>query len=157
MRSLGALGLGVLGLVGLTACAAPELEPLPAAFSLPLRNPTAPIASQSDVTLARLQGAWIVTEGAGIPLGTVQFSRDHVVVEGVRLPVAMTTGGRLRFGDEDLWVHWLDINNRTAAIGAPSGGRVWIMDRTGQPGERRAAARKILAWYGYDLSRMTEG
>ncbi|NIY99674.1 lipocalin, partial [Salipiger sp. HF18] len=34
------------------------------------------------------------------------------------------------------------------------GARVWIMDRTGRPGERLTAAREILEWYGYDLRRL---
>lgn len=52
-------------------------------------------------------------------------------------------------------MHWLDDDNRTAALGDPGGARVWIMDRTGTPRERLAAARSILAWYGYDLGRLS--
>jgi apolipoprotein D and lipocalin family protein len=60
----------------------------------------------------------------------------------------------LRLGGAPLWVHWLDFDNRTAALGAPDGSRVWIMDRSGAPAERLSAAREILDWYGYDLSRL---
>jgi apolipoprotein D and lipocalin family protein len=63
--------------------------------------------------------------------------------------------GRYETGDGPLWVHWLDVGNRTAAIGDPWGGRVWIMDRTGTSSpDRIRAAREILHWYGYDLTRL---
>ena len=39
-------------------------------------------------------------------------------------------------------------------LGDPNGTRVWIMDRTGRPGDRLRPAQEILEWYGYDLSRM---
>ena len=39
-------------------------------------------------------------------------------------------------------------------MGDPDGQRVWIMDRTGRPGERLRIAREILQWYGYDVTRL---
>ncbi len=70
---------------------------------------------------------------------------------------SFTERGQGRYDTEEgpLWVHWLDVGDRTAAIGDPSGRTVWIMDRTatGSP-DRIAAAREILDWYGYDLARL---
>lgn len=150
-KSLAAL----LALALLGACAA---KAPPAAVAIPLRNPTAPVGSQADAGLARLQGDWTVTEGAGMPAGArIEISGSELRIDGVALPLTEEMPGRLRVGQEVLWVHWIDADNRTAAMGEPGGGRVWIMDRRGAPGERRAAAREILDWYGYDLSRMGAG
>ena len=43
----------------LAGCAA-----VPDLTKLPLRNPTAPVASQTDATLARLDGEWRVVQAA---------------------------------------------------------------------------------------------
>lgn len=142
----------ILALVVLLAgCAAPPLPHAP----LPLRNPTAPIASQLDATLARLSGDWVVVQGAGLAPGTrVSLGPATARIGGAALPVSDTGKGRLTLGGQAVWVHWLDADDRTAALGDPGGSRVWIMDRTGAPGERLTAAREILAWYGYDLERL---
>ena len=115
---------------------------------------TAPVASQADVTAARLQGDWIVVQGAGIAPGTVvRGTADGLTVQGVEY--ILTAPGRLSNADGRLWVHWLDIGDRTAAVGDPDGGRVWIMDReAGSSPDRLRAAREILDWYGYDLRRL---
>ncbi|MFW2541924.1 lipocalin [Primorskyibacter sp. 2E107] len=129
-------------------------KPLPSVF-IPLRNPTVQIASQADVTIPRLAGDWRVVEGAGIAPGArITIEGTTIIINGMRLPFLPEGNGRYAMGPEDIWVHWLDVDNRTAALGEPGGSRVWIMDRTGRPGERLQAARDILAWYGYDLSRM---
>ena len=123
--------------------------------AIPLRKPTAQIASQADVTLDRLDGAWVIVSGAGVPVGArLVVSNGQARLGDVTLPLVALGQGRFRLGQDDIWVHWLDINNRTAALGEPGGKRVWIMDRTGQPGERLKAAREILEWYGYDLARL---
>lgn len=123
--------------------------------TIPLRNPTAQVASQADVTPSRLAGDWIVVEGAGIAAGTaVSFSATQVQIGAQVLAFDMTGPGRFSLAGQDIWVHWLDISDRTAAMGDPAGGRVWILDRSGTPGERLKAAREILEWYGYDLSRI---
>ncbi|WGW02938.1 lipocalin/fatty acid-binding family protein [Tropicibacter oceani] len=140
------------GLVLLAGCAAKA--PLPE-VPVPLRNPTVQVASQADATLDRLQGDWIVLQGAGMPAGSrLRIDGQGVQVNGTRLSFVPEGYGRFRLGEQAVWVHWLDADNRTAALGDPAGGRVWIMDRGGKPAERLAAAREILEWYGYDLSRM---
>ncbi|HSG55175.1 MAG TPA: lipocalin family protein [Paracoccaceae bacterium] len=134
----------------LAACAAPEAPPAPMA----LRNPAAPVASQANVTLEGLAGEWLVVQGAGIAPGT----RVTVTDQGLQLGEALfvqSDAGRFARGPDRLWVHWLDVGQRTAALGDPDGRRVWIMDRTAQSSaDRITAAREILDWYGYDLTRM---
>ncbi|WP_418594206.1 lipocalin [Ponticoccus sp. (in: a-proteobacteria)] len=137
-------------LTGCTALEAPNTS-----ISVPVRNPTASVASQSDVTVGRLSGSWWIVQGAGVaPGGMVRVEAERIVLDGVALPLRPLGEGRFRMGDEVVWVHWLDFDNRTAALGNPDGSRVWIMDRIGDPGERLDAARDVLAWYGYDVSRL---
>lgn len=140
-----------LALVLCGCAAAPELPQAPS----PLRNPAAPVASQADVTQGRLGGDWVVVQGAGLTPGArLRFSDGAMSLDGVNMPLAETGPGRYAVGGQTLWIHWLDADNRTAAVGDPGGARVWIMDRTGRPGERLTAAREILEWYGYDLRRL---
>lgn len=142
----------VLLLLCVMGCSEPAIVP---ELPIPVRNPTAPIASQVDASLARLSGDWVVVQGAGLQPGSrLRFGTGTMALDGVSLPIADKGQGRLDLVGEAIWVHWLDVDNRTAALGDPDGGRVWIMDRTGRPGERLRAAREILEWYGYDLSRM---
>lgn len=139
----------------LAGCVQPEPQAL-GEVTLPLRNPTAQIASQANVTPDRLYGQWVVVQGAGLPPGTqLTISKGEMRIGGVALRMTNKGQGRFVLGDMDIWVHWLDFDNRTAAMGDPQGRRVWIMDRTGNPGERLKAAREILDWYGYDLSRLS--
>lgn len=145
---------GAVGLVLLALAACDAVDTL-ANTAIPLRNPTAPVASQVDVSLARMTGGWVVVSGAGLAKGTRLTIRDNLILsDGVEQPFTQAGPGRFMLGNEEIWVHWLDINNRTAALGSPNGTRVWIMDRTGRPGDRLTAAQKILDWYGYDLGRM---
>lgn len=124
---------------------------------LPLRNPTAPVASQLDASVSRLSGDWLVVQGAGMAPGTaIRLGPTGARIGGASLPVSDTGKGRLTIGGDAVWVYWIDADNRTVAMGDPDGRRVWIMDRTGNPGERLRAAREILAWYGYDLARLEE-
>ncbi|MDO6585797.1 lipocalin [Salipiger sp. 1_MG-2023] len=144
MRALGLLLL-------LCACAAPKLPPAP----LSLRDESAPIASQVDAALARLSGDWVVIEGAGVRPGARIAVHDGLMrIDGAPMPIADEGMGRFRLAGQPIWVHWIDADNRTAALGEPGGTRVWIMDRGGASGERLSAAREILTWYGYALDRM---
>ncbi|KUF11694.1 lipocalin [Pseudoponticoccus marisrubri] len=144
-----------LSLTLLAACASAPEAPSTVPTTIGLRNPTAPVASQADATLARLAGDWIVLQGGAVAPGTrLRIGPEGLRLNGVTLPLVDEGQGRFRLGETRLWVHWLDADNRTAALGDPDGGRVWIMDRTGRPGERLRAAREILDWYGYDLDRL---
>lgn len=136
----------------LAACARPaSLPPEPVA----VRNPTAPVASQANASLARFAGDWVVVEGVGVrPGARLRIDGNVMTIDGRPQPVTDEGTGRFRLSGQPLWVHWLDGDNRTAALGDPNGGRVWIIDRTGTPGERLSAARHILTWYGYDLAQL---
>ena len=53
------------------------------------------------------------------------------------------------------WVLWADADYRTLVIGTPSGQFGFILNRDGTlPPDRMRAAREILDWNGYDLTRL---
>lgn len=55
----------------------------------------------------------------------------------------------------DFWVLWVDEGFRTAVLGNPDGTFGWIVDRSTTGGaDRIAAAREILDFNGYDVSRL---
>ena len=56
--------------------------------------------------------------------------------------------------DDPFWVLWADADMRTVVIGTPSGRFGFILNRGGFPADRLTAARDILDWNGYDLSRL---
>ncbi|WP_411890684.1 lipocalin family protein [Yoonia sp. SDW83-1] len=57
----------------------------------------------------------------------------------------------------DYWVLWTDDGYRTAVVGAPNGRSGWILNRDPViPQDRLNAARDILRFNGYDLSRLME-
>ncbi|MEC3860587.1 lipocalin family protein [Mesobacterium sp. TK19101] len=121
-----------------------------------MRNPTAPVASQVNVPLSALLGDWIVVEGAGIEAGgDIRIDSQDIYIEGQSEKYSYDGAGRFRTDDGPLWVYWIDVGYRTVAMGDPQGTRVWIMDRqaSGSP-DRLRAAREILQWYGYDLTRL---
>jgi apolipoprotein D and lipocalin family protein len=121
-----------------------------------LRNPTHPIASQVDVSLARLTGDWRIVHSSDPKwTGTVKVTSYSWTTEHMKLSLAQTGPGRFDLNGRDVWVHWMDGDNRTAAMSAIDGSLVWIMDRAGQTGDRTVAAQEILEWYGYDLTRIT--
>ena len=142
--------LAVGAALALAACA----RLTPDAAPLPLRNPTAPVASQTDVTLARLTGRWQVIEARGLPPGgTVIFGPDTLRIANGVEPLRVLGQGRFATSDSEYWVHWLDADNRTAALGDPHGSWFAILDRGDGSTDRLNAAREILAWYGYQLAQ----
>ena len=55
----------------------------------------------------------------------------------------------------DYWVLWVDEGYRTAVVGTPSGRAGWILNREPViPPDRLAAARSVLEFNGYDISRL---
>lgn len=152
----------------------------------PLRDFSAPIASQVDVTPDRLAGDWVVVAGfADAPAGPVPGQGLTIDPRGSGLRVAMSGGtctedacfdettlvdltmagpgrwlaasGGGWLPSGPLWVLWMDADNRTAVIGRPDGAAAWIMDRgISQNSDRVAAGRDIMEWFGYDLSRLEE-
>ena len=139
---------------GVVACGrtTPDLPAPPA----PLRQSGAPVGAQIDVTAARLEGEWQVVRGAGVPPGAaVRFAPGRMRIAGTDHAVEEVAPGRFTVAGRPLWVHWLDADGRTAAMGDPGGAWVFVLDRTGRPGERLAAAEEILDWYGYDLTALS--
>ncbi len=72
---------------------------------------------------------------------------------------SLTGPGRLTVtagGDTDIyWMLWVDEGYRTAVVGMPSGKLGFILNRDAAiPPDRLQAARTILEWNGYDLSRL---
>ncbi len=63
--------------------------------------------------------------------------------------------GSVPFIAADYWVLWVDESYRTAVVGTPNGRAGWILNRDPEiPADRLAAAREILDFNGYDLSRL---
>ena len=57
----------------------------------------------------------------------------------------------------DYWVLWTDDDYRPAVVGAPSGRVGWILNRTPAiRADRLGAARDVLEFNGYDLSRLQQ-
>ena len=52
---------------------------------------------------------------------------------------------------------WVDDDFRTAALGTPDGSLGWIIDRSATGGtDRIAAAREIMEFNGYDVSKLVD-
>jgi apolipoprotein D and lipocalin family protein len=60
-------------------------------------------------------------------------------------------------GREALIVMWVDEDFETAAIGTASGSYGALIDRDGVvPPDRAQAARQVLTFYGWDVTRLSE-
>ncbi len=174
--------ISVLALLAVSGCGQ-AVAPTPAPEVSLLRNPTAPLASQVDVTSQDLDGSWRVRQAGGdffVVGNLVRFSaREDALffsqiplIEGGspdNLPIFLTfkfeQSGPGRWAgssfedpvapDTFFWVHWMDFDRRTVALGDPDGRFVAILDRSATGGgDRIAAAREILDWYGYDTAKI---
>jgi apolipoprotein D and lipocalin family protein len=170
-----------LVLVVLAACTAEQPVLTQGAV---LRDPSAQIASQTNVTADRMAGRWVIRQRFATqsgPLGVVTFStlpdgalqmaqtrqtcgvdpcgndQAVVLIESTGPGRWMAVDAPDAFPREEIWVMWMDFDSRTAAIGTPNGDFGWIMDKnpTGG-GDRIAAARDIMDWFGYDVSQLQE-
>jgi apolipoprotein D and lipocalin family protein len=69
----------------------------------------------------------------------------------------MPAGDQALLPAAEIWVLWMDFDDRTAAIGTPSGRFGWIMDKnTTGGGDRITAARDIMEWFGYNMAQLEE-
>lgn len=131
----------------------------PAPDRIPLRNPDAPVASQVNVSMARLDGAWRVIASAGSTapreVFTVNAQKPAIFRFdlGTDLPAQDLGQGRFKVRETDYWVHWMDPGNRIAVVGSPQGAFVWVAERKRGAG-LRAAAQEILDFYGYSRDRI---
>jgi len=128
-----------------------------------LRDPQVPIASTTRGGPADLVGSWHVV--ASFAVGPVRVGdRVYILVSGSdwewalpdRIVQAKSTGlGRFEVAGPDFWVLWVDDSFRTAVIGTPGGEFGWVMNRNPQiPADRLRAAREILEFNGYDITRL---
>ena len=114
---------------------------------------------------ARLSGAWHQVAGFGaacsggaIEVGaTARF--DLCLADGRKQgagALVATKPGRFELqGIGPLWVLWADADNRTVVLGAPSGAYGFILNRDPSlPADRLTAARDILAFNGYDVTKL---
>lgn len=138
------------------------------------------IYSNAVLDPARLGGAWqqvasFAAKPGGCAPGAVQFGD----VQGGTIPLDATLclGGKMqRFAGaaqldgpgrlqplgteargigQPWWIIWADVDMRTLVIGTPSGEMGFILNRGGPlPADRLTAAREILDWNGYDLTRL---
>ncbi|WP_296425359.1 lipocalin family protein [Yoonia sp.] len=61
------------------------------------------------------------------------------------------------FAAADYWVLWTDDDYQTAVVGSPNGRAGWVLNRSPEiRSDRLNAARDVLAFNGYDVSRLME-
>ncbi len=150
-----------------------------------LRDTSVPIASTTRFDADRFAGSWRVVARLAAP-GDISAQAperfDFTATDGgfaVLHYIGVCSGpdcafqkeetaarvsgpGRLRMkldGKQvELWLLWVDADYRTAAIGTPSGAFGWIMEKGSKttPPDRLAAAKDILDWMGYDLSKLIQ-
>lgn len=168
--------LACFGLVLLAACASPA----PPAADPSFRTAGTPIYSNAVTAPGALAGSWRqVAEFAapGAPPCAAQGLTLAEDASGLRItadlclagrtarhsgPVQVTGPGRLQATGADpaglgveWWVLWVDADRRTLVLGTPSGRYGMILNRDAVlPPDRAAAARDVLAWNGYDLTRL---
>lgn len=178
MRALAALLL-------FAACAQPlPDEPVGALFEV-YRDTTVPIASKAVFDPARYLGTWYEVARYPVPFetgcvkvtaeyalqgdGTISVlnvcrNPDGSVKSSIRGSATIVGPGRLKvsfpsvpFGASDYWILWVDEGYRTAVVGAPNGRSGWILNRDAKiPADRLNAAREVLDFNGYDLTRLME-
>ena len=127
-----------------------EVARFPVAFQAGCVVTTADYALQPDGTLSVVNSCYHGSAGPGEPpfrqiVGQARPAgpgRFDVTFQGVPF-------------SGPYWVLWVDEGYRTAVVGVPSGRAGWILNRDPQiPPDRLRAAREILEWNGYDLSRL---
>ncbi|WP_210529381.1 lipocalin family protein [Rubellimicrobium arenae] len=155
----------------LAACGREAATPPAAAPSF--RDRGQPIASTLRGTASDLAGDWVIAQSyPGLPFAS-PGTRVSIAVgsdasagwsfagPGGTERVSTTAAGQGRFvpreeGGLELWVLWVDDDFRTAVVGTPDGRFGWVMDRPGEASPDRAvAAREMLDFNGYDLSRLS--
>jgi len=173
-----------LAFVALAGCGALPGEDVGGLFEV-YRDTEVPIASKALFEPARYLGTWYEVARFPVPFeaGCVGVTAEYGLVDDGVISVRNTCRnpdgsvksvidgtaqivgpGRLEvsfpsvpFGASDYWVLWTDEGYRTAVVGAPNGRSGWILNREAQiPADRLAAAREILDFNGYDVTRLME-
>lgn len=167
MRQLSRRTLALTLTLALAACAAPP----PAGFRAPGKR----IYSVAVFSPERFAGPWHEVAGfydpakASCALGLTRAALHNgglsLTLSDCAGPAATVPATRLaaaRFAPAlkgprgaPWWVLWVDQDYRTAVIGTPSGQWGAILNRTPKiPADRMEAARQILDFNGYDISRL---
>ncbi|QUS34792.1 lipocalin family protein [Falsirhodobacter algicola] len=150
----------------LLALAACTRAPAPPPAAEVFRDASAPIWSNASFDAQRLSGTWrqVAGFGADCAPGAVRFEGGRIsgslCLDGEerRFDGPITTAGPARLlpagESQPWWILWIDIDERSMAIGTPSGAFGFVLDRTGAiPADRLKAAAEILDWNGYDMAR----
>lgn len=153
----------LLALVILAGCARPVAKQTPA-----FRDVTRPVGSAALLDVGQFAGRWYQVAhypAAGTcPGDVIDIDGAQTMTTRCAPGANLTYAGRGRFtltrangAQETLWVLWVDHHYRTAVIGRPDGqiGAIWNRQPI-IPGDRMKAAREILDFSGYDLSRLVE-
>lgn len=161
-------------LLVLTACAKPEPT------RLTFRDAGRGLYSNAVFERARLSGHWTQVaafanaNGPHCAPGEAQFTPQGDALHlAARLclggqevsysgPITFPETGRMQLSGADpagigqmWWVLWVDTDYRTLVIGTPSGSFGFILNRDARlPADRLTAAREILEWSGYDLTKL---
>ncbi len=167
----------------LAACATPVSEHDDSSLFEVYRDTAAPISSAALFDPERYVGTWYEIARFPVPFqqGCVGVTAEYQLTGSDSLSVKNTCRdaagdvvsviegtaeivgpGRLAVsfpsvpsGASDYWVLWVDEGYRTAVVGAPDGRSGWILNRSPViPADRLAAAQSVLAFNGYDLSRL---
>ena len=113
-------------------------------------GPDAGCGPLAETWVATGPQSWAVTGTACGPAGSRAFSGAAQVTG----PGRITRNG-LR-GAEELWVMWVDADYRVATIGTPDGSFGRILSRSPDlRADLDAAAREVMDFNGYDVSRLT--
>ena len=138
------------------------------------RDLAKPIYSNAQIDQSRLVGKWAqvaafgpevsackpggvdITPAAGGLNAVYRLCQSGAEIRGAG-PMQPAGPGRYAVQNQPgpWWIIWADVDYRTLVIGTPSGQLGFILNRDGAlPADRLAAAREILDWNGYDLTRL---
>ncbi|WP_299024048.1 lipocalin family protein [uncultured Sulfitobacter sp.] len=169
--------LALAALLALGGCVAAPPAPVP--LGPTYRDADALIGVTSRYDAQKFAGVWYIRAGFDPALGRMAFRmidtpKGRVMRLGAfvcdpagicgdfseDLPVTRLGKGQFRVtmpdgGTRDFWVLWVDEGFRTAVLGNKQGDFGWIVDRSTKGGaDRIKAAREILDFNGYDVSRL---
>lgn len=143
-------------LAGCAAQTGPEVQ-----GEIGFRNPTAPLGGTARFDPARFAGDWKAAACMGpcAPRETYSAATDGVYLRETSqgtIDYVIDAPGVLRAQGtgERLVVMWVDEGFRTAAIGDADGRWAAIIDRTAPSPDRMKAAREMLDFNGFDVSRL---
>ena len=122
-----------------------EIARFPVVFQKGCTNTTAQYGTREDGTLSVLN----TCERDG---ETSQITGSAELVGPGRLAVRFHS---VPFVKAPYWVLWVDEDYQTAVVGTPSGRAGWILNRAPTlRADRLKAAQDILAFNGYDISKL---